>query len=93
MWPQEALAPLEGADRLAFLDFGELLAAVSWAEARSYFESGAILVAGIHPSHTEPILGPSLVVCWARRGGERLGPLPVRRRLLAYWMRASIRCS
>ena len=53
---QEALSPLEGADRLAFLDFGEVLAAVSWAEVRSYFESGAILIASIHPSKRSPFL-------------------------------------
>ena len=54
--PQEALAPLEGADRQAFLYFGEALADASWAEVRSYLERGPILVAGIHPSQRSAFL-------------------------------------
>ena len=53
---QEALAPLEGADRLAFLYFGQALADASWAEIRSYFERGPILVASIHPSQRSAFL-------------------------------------
>ena len=43
----QALEPLEGDDRSAFLTFAESLASTGWADARSYLEKGPSLLANI----------------------------------------------
>ncbi|MCH8050635.1 MAG: hypothetical protein IIC86_01285 [Chloroflexi bacterium] len=43
----QALEPLEGDDRSAFLTFAESLASTGWADARSYLEKGPALLASI----------------------------------------------
>ena len=43
----QALEPLEGDDRSAFLTFAESLASTGWADARSYLEKGPALLANI----------------------------------------------
>ncbi len=43
----QALEPLEGDDRAAFLTFAEALASTGWADARSYLEKGPSLLANI----------------------------------------------
>ena len=71
---QKALAPLGGADRLACLYFGEALAAASWAEVRSYFERGPILIASIHPSQRSPFLDLARGVL-RKEGRGAFGPI------------------